>query len=130
MANEQNLIPIRTESQARALGQRGGIASGIARREKKRLREIAVAMVNTPVQMDNGPYSMNKWFEKFNIPEPTMIDIILARLIDNAYSGDIQATKLLFTVIGDTPSQIPFPTGPITKQKFKVSYEAQRQNFE
>lgn len=129
MANEQNLIPIRTESQARELGQRGGIASGIARRERKRLRELAVAMVNTPVQMDSGPYSMNKWFEKFNIPEPTMIDIILARLIDNAYSGDIQATKLLFAVIGNTPSQIPFPTGPMTKQKFKVSYEAQRQNF-
>ena len=130
MANEQNLIPIRTESQARALGQRGGIGSGIARRERKRLREIAVTMVNTPMQIDNGPYSINKWFEKFNISEPTMIDFIMARLIDSACSGDIQATKLLFAVIGDTPSQISFPNGTFTQQKIKVSYEAKRQNFE
>ena len=40
MANEQNLRPIRTESEARKKGRNGGIASGIARREKKTVQKI------------------------------------------------------------------------------------------
>lgn len=35
MANEENLIPIRTEKEAREKGKNGGIKSGEARREKK-----------------------------------------------------------------------------------------------
>lgn len=35
----QNLIPPRTSEEAKARGKNGGIASGIARREKKTLRE-------------------------------------------------------------------------------------------
>lgn len=43
MANEQNLVPAnkRTESELRAMTQKGGIASGEARRKKKTLRELA-----------------------------------------------------------------------------------------
>lgn len=43
MANEQNLVPAnkRTESELRAITQKGGIASGEARRKKKTLRELA-----------------------------------------------------------------------------------------
>ena len=40
MANEQNLKPIRTESEAREKGRNGGIASGAARREKKTVQKI------------------------------------------------------------------------------------------
>ena len=40
MPNEQNLRPIRTESEARKKGRNGGIASGIARREKKTVQKI------------------------------------------------------------------------------------------
>lgn len=40
MANEQNLRPIRTENEARKKGRNGGIASGIARREKKTVQKI------------------------------------------------------------------------------------------
>ena len=40
MANDQNLKPIRTASEAREKGRNGGIASGIARREKKTVQKI------------------------------------------------------------------------------------------
>ena len=42
MANEQNLIPNseRSPKEVRENGRKGGIASGIARREKKTLREM------------------------------------------------------------------------------------------
>jgi len=35
MANEENLIPVRSTEEAREKGKKGGIASGKARREKK-----------------------------------------------------------------------------------------------
>lgn len=49
MANEQNLIPVQSEKEARALGQKGGIASGKARREKKMRGDILREIVNTEV---------------------------------------------------------------------------------
>ena len=47
MANEQNLKPIRTESEARKKGRNGGIASGIARREKKTIQKILNDFLST-----------------------------------------------------------------------------------
>lgn len=129
MANEQNLIPIRTESQARELGQRGGIASGIARRERKTLRDMVMSMASCPMTFDNE-YNRKRFIEKYHTENPTIIDGILAQLISSALYGEISAIKLFLSLVADTPSQIPFSNGPITKQKIKVSYEAQRQNFE
>ena len=40
MANEQNLVPLSTEK-AREIGKKGGEASGVAKRQKKTLRELA-----------------------------------------------------------------------------------------
>jgi len=39
MANEKNLIPIRTKSEARKIGSMGGIKSGEVRREKRDLKQ-------------------------------------------------------------------------------------------
>ena len=47
MANDQNLKPIRTESEAREKGRNGGIASGIARREKKTIQKILNDFLST-----------------------------------------------------------------------------------
>ena len=47
MANEQNLRPIRTESEARKKGRNGGIASGVARREKKTVQKILNDFLST-----------------------------------------------------------------------------------
>lgn len=51
MANEQNLEPhkIDSTSKARELGRMGGIASGKAKREKKRLRELAQMILDEEI---------------------------------------------------------------------------------
>lgn len=51
MANEQNLIPNenRTPSERRENARKAGIASGVARREKKTLRELAEMIGQTKV---------------------------------------------------------------------------------
>ena len=56
MANEQNLKPIRTESEAREKGRNGGIASGAARREKKTVQKILNDFLSTAAK-DNPQVS-------------------------------------------------------------------------
>lgn len=46
MANEQNLKPIQSTKQARELGQKGGIASGVARREKATMKKTLEMLLN------------------------------------------------------------------------------------
>ena len=59
MANEQNLIPFnkRTESEKRKITQKGGIASGKARREKRdrhqRIKDLFALAVQDPKLMAN-----------------------------------------------------------------------------
>lgn len=54
MANEQNLIPScdRTPSERREIAQKGGIASGEARRAKKTRRELALQIANAQIKND------------------------------------------------------------------------------
>ena len=49
MANEKNLIPFdeRTENEQREIARQGGIASGIARREKKTVQKILNDFLST-----------------------------------------------------------------------------------
>ena len=48
MANEQNL-KVLSPTEARELGRIGGVVSGQARRERKRLRDIAMTMASAPL---------------------------------------------------------------------------------
>ena len=128
MANEQNL-KVLSPNEARELGRIGGMMSGKTRRERKKLREMVLTMASSPMTFDNE-YNRKRFIEKYHIDNPTIVDGILAQLVSSALYGDMAAIKLFLSLVADTPSQIPFPTGPLTKQKFKVSYEAQRQNFE
>ena len=56
MANEQNLIPFdkRSESQARELGRKGGIASGKARLAKREAREWAKIALDEMLKGKHG----------------------------------------------------------------------------
>ena len=49
MANEQNLKPIRSVSEAREKGRKGGRASGEARRKRANLREAANLLLTTKI---------------------------------------------------------------------------------
>jgi len=50
VANEENLIPFseRSESEARENGRKGGIASGVARRRKRSMKEAADYYLSLP----------------------------------------------------------------------------------
>ena len=53
MANENNLKPVKTKSEARARGKNGGIKSGEVRREKRLLKELLEEALETPTKTGN-----------------------------------------------------------------------------
>ena len=54
MANESNLKPVRTESEARRKGKKGGIASGKARKENKLLKIVLELLIGIAVGLIVG----------------------------------------------------------------------------
>lgn len=95
--NEENLIPMneRSESEVRALGRKGGIASGEARRRKKTLKEELIALLETN---DNN----NK---------------ISLALLQKALNGDIQAFVTIRDTIGEKPKE-EIEVNDVTNKKF------------
>lgn len=85
--NEQNLIPVRTESEARTLGRAGGIASGIARRDRKMLRERLLLMGEQEITNKAGERGIAE-------------DIIAMQLRNKAVGGDLKAMRLYAELTG------------------------------
>lgn len=75
--NEKNLKIIRSESEAREKGKKGGIASGIARRKKRELRFALLALMENEKNGKNG------------------IERIALALFNKALDGDIKAIQLI-----------------------------------
>lgn len=84
MANEENLIPVRSKKEARERGKNGGIKSGEARREKKLWKEEIMKRL--------GENDWNK---------------IIDNLIDRAKKNDKS-----FEVLRDTMGQKPVENTP------------------
>ena len=88
--NEQNLRPIQNVSEARAMGKKGGVASGRARRRKKDLREALEELLNRKYTDKNG----NKL---------TGTEAITAKLFEQAMKGNIKAFETLRDTVGQKP---------------------------
>ena len=101
MPNEKNLIPMdqRSKSEARELGQKGGIASGISRRRKRSLKEAADLYLSLPV-------SDRKMWNKISRHgvDPEDIDNQMAMIIGltmAATAGDAKAAKVIVDLLGE-----------------------------
>lgn len=81
MANEGNLKPVRTKSEARRRGKKGGIASGKARKERKALREELLLLLSK---------------------DDTQEKVSLA-LIKQALDGNTKAFEVIRDTIGEKP---------------------------
>lgn len=106
LANEKNLISLgdRTTSEQREIAQKGGIASGEARRKRKTLAESMKDLLELPI---SNVRDYNK-VAKMGI-DPKNIDnsqLIVLGLFNQAKLGDVSAIKELKKMIGeeDTPN--------------------------
>lgn len=85
MANEKNLKPIRTKSEAREKGKKGGIKSGKVRAQRKTLKDELLALLEVKVE--------NK----------TIQEKISFSLIQEALSGNVKAFETIRDTIGEKP---------------------------
>ena len=81
MANEKNLKPPRTKSEARERGKKGGKKSGEARRERKALKEQLLLLLETGNARQE----------------------LCTALLDKALSGDVRAFEVIRDTIGEKP---------------------------
>ena len=100
MANEQNLNPVRTKSEAREKGAKGGKASGEARRAKKTLRELVELFGELGVNPDT-----RKLMKQLGIPEDLMTRKMqpVVALFNKANKGDVGAFNAIRDIIGEKP---------------------------
>ncbi len=101
MANEQNLVPFgeRSEREARELGQKGGIASGKARRRKKNLKQKMQLLLSLPAA-DNDQAELSAMGVD---PEDMDNEMVLVKaLFLAAAEGDTKAFDRIQDVLGRT----------------------------
>lgn len=97
MANSQNLKHIRSTSEARELGRKGGIASGISRRQKKYFAKTLQQIADLPaVNAD----SIAKDFP--NLGEITNQDALAVALFKKALAGDMRAMDKVLKMTSQT----------------------------
>lgn len=104
MANEQNLNPVRTKSEASNRGRNGGIASGKARREKKMMKETLEILLS--MQMKSGQATDIETIRSFatlkgkNI---TVQDAVSIAMLQKAMKGNVRAAEWVRDTAGQKP---------------------------
>ena len=81
----------KTGKQQVDIARQGGIASGIAKREKRTMREIAEIILSKDVMTSDGLVT-GKY-------------AVLAKVIDKAHKGDLQAAAFIRDTIGEKPTE-------------------------
>lgn len=88
----ENLVPMseRSKEEVRVIGQRGGIASGEARRKKKEIAEIARMVLEQQVT-DVSDYD----YGAVPVQNATVAELIMAVHANKALKGDKESAKLV-----------------------------------
>ena len=97
MANEKNLKPVRTKSEARERGKNGGKASGESRRKQKTYREMAKAMLSAKVDNEE----MQEMAKQFGVKSLDVKTLTLLGMIRAAADGSYQAFDRLMGLLGE-----------------------------
>lgn len=97
--NEKNLIPFRSEVEARESGRKGGIKSGEARRRKRNIKALMKALLEssvTDIDIYNSTAALG-----FDDEEITYASAIVAAMVKEAADGNVKAFKEIRNVIGE-----------------------------
>lgn len=101
----ENLQPVQSKEEARTRGRAGGIASGIARREKKAFRETLETLLS--MKMENGDEVSVEDITSFKGIKGKNISVqeaILIAQIQKAMKGDTRAAEYVRDSIGQKPT--------------------------
>ena len=105
VSNEKNLIPFneRTESEQREIAQKGGIASGAARRRKRSMRQAADYYLSLP---ETDRRRVNAMLRDQIDPEDVdnQMSVVMG-IAEQAKRGNPQAATVLLKMLGEETVQ-------------------------
>ena len=104
MANEQNLIPNskRTPSELREMTRKGGIASGVARRRERTLKDTLEKMLSLPINDEQTKeFIQNLGFNDEELDNKTAITVAMYQ---EALKGNVKAYELIRDTLGEKPT--------------------------
>lgn len=105
VSNEKNLIPFneRTESEQREIAQKGGIASGAARRRKRSMRQAADYYLSLP---ETDLRRVNAMLRDQIEPEDVDNQMaVIVGIAEQAKRGNPQAATVLLKMLGEETVQ-------------------------
>lgn len=97
MANNENLKPVRTKSEARERGQKGGKASGESRRRKADFRKTLNLLLTA--EIDNPEWT--PILEAMGL-DSTLESAVNAAIIKKALAGNVKAYEAIRDTLGQT----------------------------
>lgn len=95
----QNLKPVKSKEEARERGRKGGIASGIAYRKKKTMRQMMQLLLSLPVSSSNKAVMQQLGIE--NEEDQNYKMLVAVGLMRRASTGDPRAVEVLCGIAGD-----------------------------
>jgi hypothetical protein len=110
MANEKNLKPIRSVSEAREKGRKGGIKSGKARGDKKTFKDIFNFMLEkkpTPLELKE----MKEKYPGLDVEKITYRGLIALAMLGKAIGAaefaraDVAASQYIRDTLGEKPDE-------------------------
>lgn len=103
MANEKNLKPIRTKSEAREKGHNGGVASGKARREKKTIQNILNDFLESDVKDQK---SLKKLASSVGIKGDKSVKelVTVVCVLNTLQKGDVDKLQKICELLGEDNS--------------------------
>ncbi len=101
----ENLIPVteRSEDEARAMSVKGGIQSGVVRRKKAAMKDVAAMVLGLKRKVSDKTIAQ---LQEMGIDayEITTQTLALMKLGDKAIGGDIKALECLRDTAGEKPT--------------------------
>lgn len=102
MANEENLKPVQSKSEARSRGKSGGIASGKARREKKAMKDTLESLLSMPLKSGKcADVESIKDLAALKGKNITVQEAIMLAQIQKAMKGDTRAAEYIRDTSGN-----------------------------
>jgi hypothetical protein len=99
----KNLVPIknRSKNEARKISQKGGIASGKVRREKKTFQTVAKQLLDMKLTLPKMKQRLKEMFPHLDNDAITNRTATLFILIQKAFQGNVKAIEILRDTAGE-----------------------------